>query len=130
MKLPFTAIAITLLLTGCVDFRGGDGPLIVARLYLGQSNAAGAIPPQQFDEFIDTVVTPKFPDGLTLIPANGRWRAPDNTLVRERTIVLELIYPDNETGRTNVLAVIEQYKQRFRQHAVLLVVEHPSVSYR
>ena len=129
MKLPLTALVAAVLLTGCVDFRG-EAPLIAARLYLGQSNAAGPIPPQQFDEFIDTVVTPKFPDGLTLLPASGRWRAPDNTLVRERTVVLELIYPDDETGRAKGLEVIEQYKVKFRQHAVLLVVDRPSVSYR
>ncbi|HEX3132189.1 MAG TPA: DUF3574 domain-containing protein [Planctomycetota bacterium] len=117
------------LLTGCVDLRT-EGPLISARLYLGLTNAAGAVPPAEFNAFLDTVVTPKFPTGLTVFHTDGQWRGPDNGVVKERSVVLELIFTDDQTNRENLFAIIDQYKQRFRQFSVLLVISHDSINYR
>ena len=36
-----------------------------------------------FSKFIDEEVTPKFPDGLTVLDGGGQWRGDENKLIRE-----------------------------------------------
>jgi hypothetical protein len=121
-------LAMALVLAGCGEERAV--PWVDARLYLGQSDAKGAIPPADFQAFADGVITPAFPDGLTIYHADGQWQAPDQARIREGTAVVELIFHDTDENRARILDVIAQYKRRFHQQSVLLVVTHPSVDFR
>ena len=118
-----------LLLAGCDDFR--EQPrLISARLYLGLANGGAPIPPAELDGFIDAVIIPWFPGGLTVYRTDGRCQSPENRAIAEKSAVVELIYPDDQEHREHVLAIIDRYKQRFHQRAVLLVVSGGSISFR
>jgi hypothetical protein len=77
----------------------------------------------EFKQFLDEVVTPRFPDGLTVLKGFGQFRESDGAIVQESSFVLILLYP-HETLRDSS-AKIEQirvlYKQRFEQESVLRV---------
>ena len=70
--------------------------------------------------FLAEVVTPRFPDGLTVLDAYGQYR--DDTLVRaERTRVLVLVHAGSVASDAALHAIIEEYKHRFAQRSVLRV---------
>jgi len=115
------------LLGGCGDGRAQDWT--DARLYVGLSNDQGEISAADFNAFTDAVITPLFPDGLTVFHADGQWREPNGTVTREKSAVVELIYHDSAENRAHIAAIIDQYKRRFHQQSVLLVVTHPSVDF-
>jgi Protein of unknown function (DUF3574) len=70
--------------------------------------------------FVDEEVTPRFPDGLTILDAVGQYRAGD-TASRERSKLLIMVVLDARELDARVDAVIASYKARFQQQAVLRV---------
>ena len=47
-------------------------------LFFGRNSPTGEISEQDFQGFVDAVVTPLFPDGLTVIDGKGQFRASAN----------------------------------------------------
>jgi hypothetical protein len=90
---------------------------------LGVSDAA-------FASFVANEITPRFPDGLTVIDAKGQWR--DSTrgiLVREPSKVVLITFPDEASKRTGLVAIVDAYKKAFRQQSVLTSVRSACVSF-
>ena len=82
----------------------------------------GAAPAGAFEAFLDESVTPRFPDGLTVVHAAGRWRAPDGRMIEERSRrVLIVTEPGAET-RARLEAIRIEYKIRFVQETVGLLL--------
>ena len=84
----------------------------------------------RFKRFLDAVVTPCFPDGLTLLTGSGQFRAsPTSPIVQETSFVLILFYPRDawEESNAKIEAIRALYKERFRQQAVLRVDDHHAV---
>jgi hypothetical protein len=80
----------------------------------------GEVSEAEWQDFLDRVVTPQFPDGLTVIAGEGQWRSPGSTgIVSERNKVLVLfVFKDDDLER-KVLKVTDAYRARFHQEAVL-----------
>ena len=84
----------------------------------------------RFHRFIDEVVTPCFPDGLTLLTGSGQFRAgPGSPIVQETSFVLILLYPRDTWPESNakIEAIRALYKEHFRQQSVLRVDDHHTV---
>lgn len=99
-------------------------------LYFGLSRSDGPdVTDEEFEEFLDTVVTPRFPDGLTLLSGKGQFRGESGVVQKEPSKVLILFYP--WTGQRNraIERIREIYKQDFQQEAVLRVDETSCVSF-
>ena len=77
----------------------------------------------EFQSFVDEFVTPRFPDGLTIVEARGQWRENDLSITKERTKVLILLYPKREKQMASrkIDDIREEYKKRFAQSSVLRV---------
>lgn len=90
-------------------------------LYFGRGiPGGGEVSDAQWRQFLDEVVTPRFPDGLSVLDIAGQWKSTrTGTIARERAKRLTIIVPDAATAATNVEAVKAAYKQRFRQESVL-----------
>lgn len=98
-------------------------------LYFGLDKPDGSeISADEFRRFVDRHVTPRFPDGLTLLPGRGQWRGADGDIVKERSFVLVLLYPRG-TGDEKVEAVRARYKRAFSQESVLRVDSLERVSF-
>jgi hypothetical protein len=92
-------------------------------LYFGTATAEGAVTEEQFQEFVDKEVSPRFPDGLTITSADGRFRTEEGDFVKERSFVLVLLYP-YETfaeGSKRIERIRSLYKKQFNQQSVLRV---------
>ncbi len=98
-------------------------------LYFGTEKPDGSeVSAGEFRRFIDRHVTPRFPDGLTLLPGSGQWREADGDIVRERAFVLVLLYPRG-AGGDNIETVRALYKRAFRQESVMRVDSPQRVSF-
>jgi hypothetical protein len=88
-------------------------------LYFGRNIAGiGEVTEQQFRDFVREVVTPRFPDGLTLLDALGQFRD-GKRIVRERTKQLVLLVPEPDEIAGKVKFIVKEYKERFRQQSGL-----------
>ena len=76
----------------------------------------GAVPRDQWNNFLALVVTPLFPKGLTWFDVQGRWRAPDGVMCKLPFGMLIVIYAD--TARNNL--AIEWIRQRFKTQSYRL----------
>ena len=131
MRLPATLIAAAvvclLFAAGCAaggDFDCADGMDAFTELnvYFGQEKGdGGTVSEAEWQSFLADIITPRFPDGLTVLDARGQWLdTAEGRVYREPTKVLNVLVPVD--GRdASVLAVREisdAYKQRFDQQAV------------
>ena len=99
------------------------GPSHLERLYFRRNIADTAVVSDSaWAAFVRDVLTPRFPEGATVWEASGQWRAPNGTLVREPSYVVELLHPVTPESETQVQRVIDAYKTRFAQQAVLRMV--------
>jgi Protein of unknown function (DUF3574) len=98
------------------------------RLYFGRAHAAGVVSEAEWAQFLAEVVTPRFPDGLTVWAADGQWRDGTNrAIVREPTFVLELVHMREGSRDAELRAVVTAYKQRFSQQSVLWLRDRVTV---
>ena len=101
----------------------GLHPARSVELFFGQEVGGRVLSDAEWAAFLDTEVTPRFPDGLTVWQAQGQWRPPGGVLAREPTRVMLIELTGAGDERAKLAGVIEAYKTRYHQKSVLLV-EH------
>ena len=100
----------------------GEQAAVAELLYFGTARpGGGVVGADDWSAFLREVVTPRFPDGLTVWPAAGQWRGADGAITREVSHVLNLVHPPDERSEQGIRAIAAEYKQRFQQEAVLRV---------
>jgi hypothetical protein len=91
-------------------------------LYFGLNRPAGpAITAAEWQTFVDSQVTPRFKDGLTVFDAKGQWLGHDGKLARENSKALLLIHAPDKESEANIEALRSGYKQQFAQDSVMRV---------
>jgi hypothetical protein len=99
-------------------------------LFFGLSRNLGPdITEEEFQWFIDTEVTPQFPDGLTLVTAKGQYRNVFDEIIQEDTKVLILLYPFSLENSRAVDEIRETYIDLFQQESVLRLDQQSCVSF-
>jgi hypothetical protein len=109
--------------------QGGEGtrarslPFVRTELYFGTAMPEGVVTEEMFRGFIDEHVTPRFPDGLTIVKADGQFRNGEGDIIKEQSFVLILLYPyqDFAEGSRRIESIRRRYKQDFVQESVLRV---------
>lgn len=91
-------------------------------LYFGLNRPHGAaITDAEWQAFVDTDVTPRFKDGLTVFAAKGQWLGNDGKLAREDSKALLLVHATDKMSEQSIEALRAIYKQRFAQDSVMRV---------
>ena len=128
-------IILALTLTGCANLDqracpAGQERLRTAQLFFGQ-NIGGkpGVSDAEFRKFVDSELTSRFPDGLTILDGGGQWRGSENQLIREAAKVVVIVLPAKGDGAQRLEAARAAYKHRFRQDSVLLVTQASCVSF-
>jgi len=107
----------------------GCRPYIRTELFFGTTRTGGEpVSEAEFDRFLDAEITPRFPDGLTMLTGRGQFRRADGHLVEERSVLVVLLHPkDPGSGSDAKLDQIrELYEQRFDQESVLRSDSEPA----
>ncbi|HZZ47546.1 MAG TPA: DUF3574 domain-containing protein [Pseudonocardia sp.] len=103
----------------------GCQPYARTELFFGTDRPGGPVSEPEFQAFTDAEITPRFPDGLTMLPGTGQFRGSSGALVRERSVVLILLYPirSEADDSAKIDQIRELYKRKFGQESVLRVDE-------
>ena len=119
-------------ITACATLPRRDGlrDAHLERLYFGRNiGDTAVVSDSAWAMFVRDVVTPSFPEGATVWDAAGQWRAPDGTVVRERSFVVELLHLVTPDVERRVQSVMDAYKRRFAQQSVLRMVTNVRASF-
>ncbi len=111
---------------------------IRSELYFGVGSEDGnatrvqeqAVSEQQWRDFLDREVTPRFPDGLTVFDGYGQWRFHDATTPnRLKTKVLVILHEDTPQRRADIEAIRSAWKNMTLHESVLWSQEKVDVSF-
>lgn len=86
---------------------------------------------EQWQVFVDDQITPRFPDGLTIIPARGQWREA-GVVIHEPSRLVIIFRPCSTDARetsARIESIRAAYKAAFNQTAVLRVDALNAVSF-
>ncbi|MEE4299109.1 MAG: DUF3574 domain-containing protein [Pseudomonadales bacterium] len=80
--------------------------------------------------FLDAEVTPRFPDGFSVLDAYGQWRGRESGRIgRLESKVIVILHPDAEEADERIEALRRAFKTRFGQYSVLRVTGPVEVSF-
>jgi hypothetical protein len=111
---------------GCAP---GQQAMTSELLYFGSAMPQGVVSAEAWRDFVDDVVTPRFPDGLTAWPAAGQWRPAGGAVVREASTVLNIVHAADARSDAAIAEIVDAYKKRFQQESVLRVSSAACVAF-
>ncbi|MGG7669439.1 MULTISPECIES: DUF3574 domain-containing protein [Yersinia] len=97
-------------------------PMVQTTLYFGMNRPQGpVIAPAEWQSFVDSEVTPKFKDGLTVFEAKGQWLGHDGIVAKENSKALMLIHAESKDSDLAVNLLRDKYKAQFSQESVMRI---------
>lgn len=129
------AALLALAVAGCASTQqpacpAGQTRLRTAQLFFGRNvGVRPGVSDAEFHKFVDEELTPRFPDGLTVLDGGGQWRGPENQLIRESSKIVLIVLPPNGGQIDKINAVRAAYKSRFHQDSVLVITQPACVSF-
>jgi Protein of unknown function (DUF3574) len=102
---------------GCAD-------RVHVRLVFGLQGPKGPVTDAEWNAFLSDVVTPRFPDGLTIVEASGQWRGTDDRLQRERSRIVEIVQDQSADAGDRIDTIVQIYKKRHHQESVMVMRTH------
>jgi len=109
--------------------RTGAKPMARVELLFGLSAAAGPIATAAWRAFLAREGTPRFPDGLTVLAAEGQWRNGTGRITGEPSRAVIIWYAPAPDADARIEAIRDAYKRRFHQESVLRVDGEDCVSF-
>jgi hypothetical protein len=97
-------------------------PWARSELFFGTTKPDGtAYSNDEWLQFLKDEVTPRFPDGLTVLTGLGQWRDSSGTIIQERSNVLIILYPlsSAQESSAKLEEIRDVYEEKFHQSSVL-----------
>jgi hypothetical protein len=106
-------------------------PRVLVQLLFGRGKGDGSsVTQEDWGVFVAQEITPRFPDGFTVIDSKGQWLNPQQgAIVKEDSKVVEIVLPGANYDADKVDAVIDAYKRQFRMQSVGLIVQTACVRF-
>jgi Protein of unknown function (DUF3574) len=100
-------------------------------LFFGTDKPGPDVTDYQFNRFVNDIVTPRFPAGLTVLAGNGQWQEDSGTIVKERSKVVIILYPADgaEESSRKIEEIRDAYEKKFQQQSVLRTDSTEQVSF-
>jgi hypothetical protein len=130
------SVMSVLVLGGCTTIRPapvcpvGQEPMRTAQLFFGQNiGDKPGVSEADFRRFVDEELTPRFPQGLTVLDGGGQWKGSEDKLIREASKIVVLVLAPGGGSGSKLDEVRAAYVQRFKQDSVLLVTQKACVDF-
>ncbi|MFH1037456.1 MAG: DUF3574 domain-containing protein [PVC group bacterium] len=95
---------------------------IKTEIYFGRDIPGGQeISRGAWEEFMDTVITPRFPKGLTVYDAYGQMAHEDGRIERQSTWVVAVVHPKDPAVDKAVQEIIEAFRKQFNRAQVMIL---------
>ena len=99
-------------------------------LYFGRGKGGTeVVSDEAWTRFLAGVVTPRFPDGLTVLDGAGQWRNAAGKIEKERSKLLVVIAPLGADSLRRTEEIAQAYKRSFGQESVLHVISTVCASF-
>ncbi|SCC42909.1 DUF3574 domain-containing protein [Kosakonia oryziphila] len=132
LKTGFTALVVAGLLAGCavptakqsvnMQTCKVENQMQQTTLYYGLTRQGGKlITAQEWQQYVDNDVTPRFRDGLTTFDAQGQWLGSNGKVTKEPSKALMLIHSVDAQTNAKIDTLREIYKSHFAQESVMRV---------
>lgn len=99
-------------------------------LYFGRDSPNGSVSDEDWQGYLDEVLTPAFPQGLTVLRAKGQWVGGGGERVSEDSFVVLIYLPAGSLAEDSIDSAVAAYKSRFAQESVLLVEDRICLAFR
>lgn len=122
-------------LAGCASLPGvciaPAQPMISVEMLFGRKiGDRVGVSEADFARFAAREITPRFPDGLTIIDARGQYRDTERVrLIREPSKLMLLTFRDDPQKRAALAEIAESYKTTFKQQSVLTTVRETCATF-
>jgi hypothetical protein len=83
----------------------------------------------QWHLFLEEEVTPRFPNGLTVLEAYGQWRNGEGIIIKEPSRMLVIWHEIDAQADAKIEAIRSAYKKQFGQTSVMRVDGSSCVSF-
>lgn len=106
----------------------GAEPWIRTELYFGTTLSDGTeMSAEQWGDFLDAEITPRFPDGLTVLEGYGQFLNSEGIIAGETSIVLIIFHPGEfvDESSASIEEIRDLYEVEFDQESVLRVDSEP-----
>ena len=108
----------------------GSDRFVRYELFMGRSSdSVEVVDDAAWEAFLEDTVTPRFPDGLTVLDARGQWRGSEGLVQKERSKILVILASPNDDSVQLIDEISDEYKRRFSQESVLQAVTDACVSF-
>jgi hypothetical protein len=108
----------------------GD-PYVQTTLVFGLAKPGGAVTEAEWQYFVDSYVTPRYRQGLTIIDTDGQWMMRTGEVIKEDSMIIILLYDTKSQAENdkNIEFITDTYKKLFQQEAVLRIDTAAGVSF-
>ena len=119
------ALTAMLIATACAaedvyECPAGSELNVEYRLFMGRnSDGVEVVSDQDWAVFLQDIVTPRFPNGLTVLDGEGQWQLESGDIERERSKVLVILSPQGGDAQAHLAEVATSYKDFFDQGVVI-----------
>lgn len=126
---------MALALGGCVTTGApacppGGSEKVIAELLFGRNIGHRlGVSERDFARFVDTEVTPRFPNGLTILDTRGQYRLAGGGLVREPGKMIVIVLGEEVRDLPRLAEVASAYRRRFAQDSVGIVTRRACVAF-
>ena len=108
----------------------GTDRFVEYQLFMGRGGPGGeVVDDAAWEAFLDDTVTPRFPDGLTVLDGKGQWRGSEGMVQKERSKLLIILAAPGDDGMRLIDEISQEYESRFNQESVLRTVNESCVSF-
>ena len=99
-------------------------------LVFGTAKAnGGVVSDADWNGFLESEVTPRFPEGLTVLKALGQWRNASGKIEKEASRILVILHRPAETAEQSIESIRAIFKTRFQQESVMRIDAASCVSF-
>jgi hypothetical protein len=84
---------------------------------------------REWVRFLAREVTPRFPDGLSVVDAAGQYKTVDGVIAHEPSKIVIIIAPDGAETQDRIAVIEAAYKKQFRQQKVVVVTRAVCASF-
>lgn len=120
-KLSYPSIVAALSLSACISSKS----FIKSELYFGLSiPTGGMVDSQQWQHFVDTAISTRFPDGLSIVDVSGQWKdlnTGDIDKEPSRMVIVLYAQAARREASAKLNAIKQSYCKTFQQQAVMRV---------
>jgi hypothetical protein len=108
---------VLLLIVGCRELQQQTWTRTELCFGLGKPDHS-VLTDEQWQTFVNEQIVPRFPQGFTVVPAEGRWFQDGQTRSEPSRIVI-IMHPMNSEDDQEIDSIAQEYARRFNQDAVL-----------